>query len=73
MKDLSVNDTSGIIAFQSPEKQFKATTAEYSELFNARGNEPSVKFRYLQVRMNGDVRDALYYLYPPDRDWETTI
>ena len=31
---------------------------------DSRGNEPSLKFRYLQVRMDKDVTDDLYYLYP---------
>ena len=36
----------------------------YQEFFHVRGNEPSIKFRYLQVRMNKSQCDMLSYLYP---------
>ena len=37
---------------------------DYLELFNARGNEPSIKFRYLQIRMDEKQTNMLYFLYP---------
>ena len=57
--------------------QVKVLNKEYQELFDARGNEPSVKFRYLQVRMNKNQTRMLYYLYPEHRavfdEYEDTL
>ena len=44
--------------------QYKIINDKYSELYQIRGNEPSHKFRCLQVRMNHKELDMLYYLYP---------
>ena len=54
----------GVIVFAPDNKQYKIFHKEYLELFRARGNEPSIKFRYLQVRMNRKQTAMLYYLYP---------
>jgi hypothetical protein len=53
-----------VIVFTENNQQYKVMRDDYLELFNARGNEPSIKFRYLQVRMNRRQREMLYYLYP---------
>jgi hypothetical protein len=67
----------GVVCFGPDGKQIKIFHKEYQEFFRARGNEPSVKFRYLQVRMNKKVTDLLYHLYPDMRetfdDYENTI
>ena len=57
-----------IIYDEANHKQFKIFNREYHELFKVRGNEPSVKFRYLQIRMDKDQVDKLYYLYPKFAD-----
>ena len=44
--------------------QVKIYNTEYMNLFRLRGNEPSIKFRYLQVRMDKKQRHALAKLYP---------
>lgn len=54
----------GVIGFTSDNKQLKIVHEDYQDLFRARGNEPSIKFRYLQVRMNRRYVNMLYYLYP---------
>jgi hypothetical protein len=54
----------GVICFGPDGKQVKVLNPTYHELFKARGNEPSIKFRYLQVRMNKKLVEMLYYLYP---------
>lgn len=61
----SVNykEIQGIIAF-GYDRQIKVLNKDYQELFWARGNEPSIKFRYLQVRMNRRIVNMLYHLYP---------
>lgn len=54
----------GVIAFTPGNYQYKIFNQEYHDLYKARGNEPSIKFRYLQVRMNKKYNDILHYLYP---------
>jgi hypothetical protein len=54
----------GIIIFASNNKQYKILNKEYQDLFNVRGNEPSIKFRYLQIRLDPQATDNLYCLYP---------
>lgn len=54
----------GVIVFAPDNKQYKILNKEYQDFFRARGNEPSIKFRYLQVRMNKKQSNMLYYLYP---------
>ena len=63
-KEIDIREYQGLIIFAPNNKQYKILNEEYIELFKARGNEPSIKFRYLQVRMNQRLTDALYHLYP---------
>ena len=59
----------GIIMYDTTtRKQYKVFNKDYYELFKVRGNEPSVKYRYLQVRMDKEMVDKLYYLYPKFAD-----
>jgi len=59
----------GVIVFTPDNKHYKIFNNNYSELYEARGNEPSIKFRYLQVRQNKRLVDALKYLYPDFIDY----
>jgi hypothetical protein len=61
-------DIQGVIGFTSDNKQIKILNKDYQDLFLVRGNEPSVKFRYLQVRMNRRYLNMLYHLYPDMAD-----
>jgi len=54
----------GVICFGPDNKQVKILHDRYQQLFQVRGNESSIKFRYLQVRMNRKTREMLYFLYP---------
>jgi len=60
--------TQGLLAFLINDdctfSSVKVVDPEYQKLFNVRGNEPSVKFRYLQVRTDNEMVNALYKLYP---------
>jgi len=59
----------GIIIYDTATtNQYKLFNQEYHELFQVRGNEPSVKYRYLQVRMQKELVNKLYYLYPKFAD-----
>ena len=62
---ISYKDTQGIISFNNGNKKVvKVFHQSYQDLFKARGNEPSIKFRYLQVRMQKRTMNMLYHLYP---------
>jgi hypothetical protein len=54
----------GIIIFAPNNKQYKVLNEEYNYFFTVRGNEPSIKFRYLQVRGNEQYTTALKQMYP---------
>lgn len=61
---IDINKQQGVIVFTEDNKQYKIVHADYKELFDARGNEPSIKYRYLQVRMDDRLVKMLCYLYP---------
>ena len=54
----------GIIMFTPDNKQYKFLNSEYEYFFSVRGNEPSIKFRYLQVRTNPEYNRTLRNMYP---------
>ena len=54
----------GVVVFTTTGDHFKVLNSAYKTLFSVRGNEPSIKFRYLQVRMDRELTDRLYALYP---------
>lgn len=54
----------GLIVYLPNQKQVKIMNQTYLDFFNARGNEPSIKFRYLHVRKDPDMVSMLYTLYP---------
>lgn len=64
VNNININKIQGVIIFTPGNKQYKILNEEYLKFFRARGNEPSIKFRYLQVRMNKNMVDRLYSLYP---------
>jgi hypothetical protein len=74
---ISYFDYQGIIGFTSDNRQVKILNQEYLDLFRVRGNEPSIKFRYLQIRMNHRFTNMLYHLYPQMiytlNDYENTL
>jgi hypothetical protein len=53
----------GVIIFND-EKQIKIYNSDYYEWYKVRGNEASVKFRYLQVRTDPVLSEKLKILYP---------
>lgn len=54
----------GVIVYFPNQTQLKIMNPTYLEYFEARGNEPSIKFRYLQVRLDNKKVNMLYKLYP---------
>jgi hypothetical protein len=74
---ISYKDYQGVIGFTKDNRQMKILNKDYQDLFRSRGNEPSIKFRYLQIRMNRIFVNMLYHLYPDMADtfdeYENTI
>lgn len=68
VKETSYRDLQGVIGFTDDNRQIKVIHQDYQDLFRARGNEPSIKFRYLQIRMNRRFVNMLYHLYPEMTD-----
>lgn len=64
VKKIDIRNTQGVIIFSPNNCQYKIINRSYLELYNARGNEPSIKYRYLQVRMQKQMVNMLYHLYP---------
>lgn len=56
--------TQGVVVFLPNGTQIKVHNSMYHRLFHVRGNEPSVPFRYLQVRNNLELVNELKTLYP---------
>lgn len=61
---VDIRNIQGVIIFAPNNCQYKIINMNYLDLSNARGNEPSIKYRYLQVRMQKPMVDMLYHLYP---------
>lgn len=58
----------GIIIFGENNKQYKVYNKTYLEWLKIRGNEASIRFRYIQLRNNPEKRDLLLQLYPEFRE-----
>lgn len=67
----------GVMCFGPNGKQLKVYDSVYYELFKVRGNVPSILFRYLQLRMDKDMVNKLYSLYPEKismfEEYESTL
>lgn len=65
------NKMQGVIIFAPNNKQIKILNKNYANYYSIRGNEPSIKFRYLQVRMDNKNNNMLKKLYPNNvKDFE---
>ena len=58
----------GVIIFTSENKQYKIFNQEYADYYKVRGNEPSIKYRYLQIRNIKKFNETMHYLYPEYKD-----
>lgn len=61
--NVNIGKLQGTVVF-TPTTQIKVLNTEYKYYFDIRGNEPSIKFRYLQLRMDRQKRRDLMDLYP---------
>jgi hypothetical protein len=57
----------GVVVFGPDNKQYKILNSTYAKYLSIRNNEPSVKFRYLQIRSNKEEVEVLKELYPEFR------
>jgi len=65
IKTQDIRNVQGIIIFDAKKnEQYKVENEEYENLSKLRGNEPSVKFRYIQIRMDNNVLSMFSKLYP---------
>jgi len=62
--EMPYQEYQGVIAFSKDNVQIKVVSVDYQYLFNVRGNEPSIRYRYLQVRHDHEMHEALSFLYP---------
>jgi hypothetical protein len=57
-------DNPGIIIFSANHKQLKVSSRLYLDMIHVRGNQPSVRYRYLQIRQNQQYNGMLRTMYP---------
>jgi hypothetical protein len=63
--EVNPNEFQGLVVLEEGNNfKLKIVHDDYEKLFNIRGNEPSIKFRYLQVRMDKEKVNQLNQLYP---------
>ena len=65
--NINHDELQGLIVFDGKD-HMKILNKTYKRYFEVRGNEPSVRYRYLQVRKDKELTDALYELYPKYTD-----
>ena len=61
---INISKLQGVIVFGPNNVQYKIFSKDYAYLYRVRGNEPSIKFRYLQVRQDKEYVKLLKELYP---------
>ena len=57
-------DHSGLMAHHPNGNWYKIQSRKYREMLTVRGNEPSLRFRYLQLRLDCEKVNQLYNLFP---------
>lgn len=64
VENMNPFELQGVVVVCENGDMFKCLNDQYKFFHGIRGNESSIKYRYLQVRMNKEEREALCYLYP---------
>lgn len=64
VKAINPRMVQGLLIITPNLETFKITNSEYQRLYQLRGNCPSVKFRYLQLRNSGTALTNFVNLYP---------
>jgi hypothetical protein len=69
VNDISFFDYQGIVATHKViNKQIKIYNSEYYKFYELRGNNPNLRFRYLELRNDPEKLKMLYFLYPKSAD-----
>lgn len=62
---VDIHEYQGIILFHKHKNlQVKVYSDEYDKLYKLRGNNPNIRFRYLEVRKEFEVKQEFVKLYP---------
>lgn len=61
---IDYREKQGVIIFGPDNRHYKVVNGRYKDFFEVRGNESSIKYRYLQVRMDQEKSEMLWHLYP---------
>jgi hypothetical protein len=64
VQDQDVLHESGLMAHHKNGSWYKIQSRKYRDMLTIRGNEPSLRFRYLQLRLDCDKVNQLYSLFP---------
>lgn len=72
-KNIDYKLLQGIIIFADDNKQYKIYNKDYIQWYQVRGNEASIKFRYIQLRTNKEKKNLLLQLYPQFQETFQTI
>lgn len=64
--DVDTSYYQGLICFKD-NRQVKIVSNNYLEKFSLRGNQPSLNFRYLQIRTNPELKKKFLNLYPESK------
>lgn len=63
--NVNIHTHQGVILFHKTRNlQLKVYSHEYNKLFKLRGNNPNIRFRYLEVRKDPDTKNEFVGLYP---------
>lgn len=66
INDIDIKKLQGLVFLNKDgnSKNYKILNSKYKKLFDLRGNQPILNFRYVQIRMNKQFVDLMYELYP---------
>lgn len=64
INNVNYKKTQGVLIYRSDGTLFKILNNKYHEFYNIRDNQPSLKYRYLQLRKNTELVSILIKLYP---------
>lgn len=65
VNSVNIQEYQGLIFFHKKKNlQVKIVSSEYERLYKIRDNNPNIRFRYLQVRQDIEIRKEFIQLYP---------
>ena len=63
VKYISYYSNPGVVVYLPNDNLIKVINSTYSSLYKIRGNQPNLKFRYLQIRNDNEVKEKFLFLY----------